>query len=98
MADLAEAIGQLISTHAYGFYHFVNEGAVSRYEFAQKILALSGRSHIPVTPIKSTEWQRASTPPPYAPMSNYAGAAQGIHLRDWEQALADFLKATGYSL
>jgi dTDP-4-dehydrorhamnose reductase len=97
VVDLAQAIGQLIDTHSYGFYHFVNEGAVSRYDFAKKILALSGRSHIPITPIKSTEWQRASTPPPYAPMSNHAGAAIGIHLRSWEDALADFLKETGYS-
>ena len=96
--DLAKAIAQLIDTHAYGFYHFVNEGAVSRYDFAKEILALSGRSHIPVTPIKSNEWQRASTPPPYAPLGNYAGAALGIQLRSWEEALTDFLKETGHIL
>ncbi len=67
--DLAEAILKLIDTHAYGFYHFVNEGAVSRYAFAKEILSLSGRNHISITPIKSTEWQRASTPPLFAPLS-----------------------------
>jgi dTDP-4-dehydrorhamnose reductase len=97
VVDLAEAIDKLIGTHAYGFYHFVNNGAVSRYEFAKNILALSGRKHIPVTPIKSSEWQRASTPPLYAPLENYAGAAMGIHLRGWKQALANFLKSTGYA-
>jgi dTDP-4-dehydrorhamnose reductase len=96
VADLARAIAQLIMSEAYGYYHFVNEGAVSRYDFARKILALSGRDTIPVTPIKSTEWQRASTPPPYAPLGNYAGTAIGIQLRPWDAALADFLKETGY--
>ncbi len=98
VVDLALAIVQLINTHAYGFYHFVNEGAVSRYDFAKEILALSGRNHISVTPIKSTEWQRASTPPPFAPLDNNAGAAIGIQLRPWDTALADFLKETGYGL
>lgn len=96
VVDLAEALLHLIDTHAYGFYHFVNEGAVSRYDFAREILALSGRNHIPVTPIKSAEWQRASTPPAYAPLANYAGSAIGIHLRTWDAALAEFLKETGY--
>lgn len=97
VVDLAQAILQLINTGAYGFYHFVNKGAVSRYEFARKILALSGRSHISITPISSAEWQRTSSPPPYAPLQNYAGEALGIHLRAWDAALADFLEVTGYS-
>lgn len=96
--DLAMAIVNLIDTHAYGFYHFVNEGAVSRYDFAKKILVLSGRDKVPITPIKSTEWQRASTPPPYAPLGNNAGAAIGIQLRPWDVALADFLKETGFGM
>jgi dTDP-4-dehydrorhamnose reductase len=95
--DLAQAVQQLIGTHAYGYYHFVNEGATSRYDFAREILILSGRKHIPITPIKSSEWERASTPPLYAPLANYAGAAHGIRLRDWKQALNIFLRETGYS-
>ncbi|MFP4394205.1 MAG: dTDP-4-dehydrorhamnose reductase [Anaerolineales bacterium] len=94
--DLATAIVQLIPTHAYGIYHLVNEGAASRYDFAREILRLSGREAIPVDPITSDAFERASTPPPYAPMINHAAAALGIRLRPWEAALADFLQATGY--
>lgn len=96
VADLAAAIVQLIQTHAYGVYHLVNAGAASRYEFAQAIMALSGRGAIPVDPITSAEFQRASTPPPYAPLANYAAAALGIQPRPWPDALAEFLAQTGY--
>jgi len=91
VADLARAIVALIETHAYGIYHGVNAGAASRYEFAKEILRLSGREHIPVEPITLAEFQRASTPPPYAPLENNAGAALGITFRPWQEALAEFL-------
>ena len=98
VVDLAQAIVQLIATHAYGIYHLVNEGVASRYEFAKEILRLSGRGHIPVAPITSAEFQRASTPPPYAPLANIAAAALGIRLRPWQEALAAFLQETGYAV
>jgi dTDP-4-dehydrorhamnose reductase len=58
VVDLAAAIVQLIQTHAYGLYHLVNAGTASRYEFAQAIMALSGRKHILLEPITSAEFQR----------------------------------------
>ncbi|MFQ5613708.1 MAG: dTDP-4-dehydrorhamnose reductase [Anaerolineae bacterium] len=89
--DLAGAIAQLIETGHYGIYHFTNEGACSRYEYAVEILKQSGRASIPVRPITSDAFQRASTPPPYAPLKNTAGAALGIRLRPWPAALADYI-------
>jgi dTDP-4-dehydrorhamnose reductase len=94
--DLAEAIVQLLATHAYGIYHLVNEGAASRFEFAQALLRHSGRENVPVTPISSSEFERASTPPPYAPLANTAAAALGIRLRPWEEAVAAFIDAAEY--
>lgn len=95
VADLARAIVALIETHAYGIYHGVNAGAASRYEFAKEVLRLSGRERVPVEPITLAEFQRASTPPPYAPLENHAGAALGIVFRPWQEALAEFLTQTG---
>lgn len=95
--DLAQAIVALIETHAYGIYHLVNAGVASRYEFAQEILRLSGRVHIPLAPITSADFQRASTPPLYAPLANNAAAALDIRLRPWQDALAEFLQETGYA-
>ena len=91
--DLAEAIATLIRTDAYGVYHLTNAGYCSRYDFAREILRVSGREHVPVEPITLAEFQRASTPPRFAPLANTAGAALGIVLRPWEEALAEFLKS-----
>ena len=88
--DLAKAISELINTNHYGTYHFCNEGICSRYEFAVEILKRSNRQHIPITPITSDAFERASTPPKYAPLANNLGAALGIRLRSWEDALADY--------
>lgn len=97
MADVAGAIAQLINTRAYGIYHFVNQGSCSRWAFANEILRLCGLEHVPNTPILSSEFRRPSTPPPYGALHNIAGAAIGIHMRPWQEALADFLLGDGSS-
>jgi dTDP-4-dehydrorhamnose reductase len=91
--DLAAAIGQLLQTHHYGFYHFTNSGICSRYEWACKILELSGRESVPVKPITTHQWQRAAQPPLFNPITNFAGAALGITLRPWQEALEDYFDA-----
>jgi dTDP-4-dehydrorhamnose reductase len=88
--DLAQAIVQLVPTRHYGIYHFTNSGTCSRYDWARKILELSGRGHVPVEPITHDEWQRAAPPPLYAPIINFVGAALGITLRPWEEALTEY--------
>lgn len=45
--DLAEAIVALIQTRRYGTYHLVNEGSVSRYEFARYALDRAGYADTP---------------------------------------------------
>jgi dTDP-4-dehydrorhamnose reductase len=88
--DLADAIARLVQTEHYGNYHLVNEGYCSRHEFAVEILRQSGRDSVPVSPITSDQFRRASTPPPFAPLRNNVGAALGITLRPWQEALADY--------
>jgi len=85
--DLAEAIAQLIRTEQYGIYHFTNEGVCSRYEFARHILDLAGRGDVPIEPIMSDQWPRASVPPLHCVIHNFAGAQLGIRLRHWHEAL-----------
>ncbi|MEA3344872.1 MAG: dTDP-4-dehydrorhamnose reductase [Chloroflexota bacterium] len=88
--DLAQAILQLIETGFYGTYHFTNEGACSRYQFALKVLELSGRGDIPVEPITSDQYPRLSTPPLNCVLRNFCGACHGITLRHWQEALEEF--------
>ena len=89
--DLADEVVRLIETERYGIYHFVNEGACSRYDFARYALDRAGYESTPITPITSQMWPRASTPPEYAPLANLAGKLIGITLRDWREAVDAFL-------
>ena len=89
--DAAAAIARLIDTRQYGTYHFTNEGACSRWAFANEVLRLAGLDDVTNTPILSSEFQRASTPPRYGALHNRAGAALGIRLRPWQEALADYV-------
>jgi dTDP-4-dehydrorhamnose reductase len=88
--DLANAVARLIRTEHYGIYHLVNEGYCSRYEFAVEIMKQSGRESVPVLPITSGQFERASTPPLFTPLRNTVGAALGLRLRPWQAALADY--------
>ena len=90
--DAAEAICGLVETRRYGTYHFVNEGHVSRYEFAKTVLKETGREAVPVAPIPSSEWPRAARPPLHAVLRNQAGGALGLRLRPWKEALVDYLR------
>ncbi len=90
--DLAAAIEKLIHTRQYGIYHFTNAGSCSRWEFADEILRLAGLTDVTNEPILSKVYKRPSTPPPYAAMHNIAGAAIGITLRPWQEALAEYMK------
>lgn len=88
--DLAQAINQLIRSEQYGIYHFTNEGACSRLEFARQILAFAGRGDVPLEPITSDQWPRASVPPLNCVIRNLAGAQLGIRLRPWDEALRGY--------
>jgi dTDP-4-dehydrorhamnose reductase len=89
--DLAAALLPLIEQPMYGTYHLVNQGDCSRYSFALAILRQAGYEHIDLAPITLADYQRDSTPPPYTPLANHAGAALGLRLRPWQEALADYL-------
>jgi dTDP-4-dehydrorhamnose reductase len=92
--DLASGVRRLVQTGAYGVYHFVNDGVASRYDLARQIMQLGGRGHVPVEPITLAEFSRPSTPPPYTPLRNFCGAAQGITFRPWQAALAEYLSTS----
>ncbi len=93
--DLADALVQLIETGRSGTYHLVNEGHVSRYGLARCALDLAGYRETPVEPIALAEYRRASRPPEYSALRNFAAAQMGIRLRPWPDALAAFLRAEG---
>jgi dTDP-4-dehydrorhamnose reductase len=91
--DLAVALAKLIHTGAYGVYHLTNAGYVSRYDYVREVLRLGGREDVPVEPVTLDDFERASTPPRFAPLANTAAAALGIRLRHWKEALKEFLES-----
>ena len=93
--DLAAALAQLLTTQQYGTYHLTNAGYASRYEFARHVLDLAGYAHVPIAPITLAQYPRASRPPRYAVLRNFAAAHLGITLRPWQKAVAAFLRAEG---
>jgi dTDP-4-dehydrorhamnose reductase len=93
--DLAAAIGRLITTRHYGTFHLVNAGSCSRWAFANAILAAAGLEQTPNTPISSSEFNRASTPPPWCALHDTTAAAIGITLRPWQDALTEFMAVGG---
>jgi dTDP-4-dehydrorhamnose reductase len=89
--DLAEALLKLADTRLYGWYHMVNEGECSRYDYAREIMRLTGREHIPITPGALADYKRPAPTAHYSTLKNTAGAQAGIVLRPWQDALADYL-------
>lgn len=90
--DLAAGLCQLIKSGRYGTYHFVNEGHCSRLTFAREALRMCGLDHVPITPILSSEYTRASSPPQFGALKNIGGSAIGIRFRPWQAALAAYLQ------
>jgi len=89
--DVAQAVAQLIETQRYGIYHFVNQGAVSRWQFARYTLDYAGYKETPIARISRHEWQRPSLPPENTPLVNIMGESIGIKLRPWQEAVEAFL-------
>jgi dTDP-4-dehydrorhamnose reductase len=107
-ADLAVAIRGLVELAAGGagfggIYHIVNTGPASRAELGREALRLAG-IEVATRDVPSRTWQRASTPPPWGVLeptpvpgplpAPWPLAAEGL-LRNWREALAEYVKAMG---
>lgn len=92
--DLAAAIAALLGARpAPGIYHFANAGRASRWDWAAEVLRLAGRQERPIA-ISSREFFLTSPDAPRKPamslLANTVGAAAGITLRPWQDALAEY--------
>ncbi|MDX1779208.1 MAG: sugar nucleotide-binding protein, partial [Thermodesulfobacteriota bacterium] len=89
--DLSRAIGTLHEVSAQGIFHLVNSGFCTWYQFACKIIAITG-STCKVIPISSDELDRPAPRPAFAVLdcSKYTNVT-GMELRPWEKALTDYL-------
>ncbi|EKQ56960.1 MULTISPECIES: dTDP-4-dehydrorhamnose reductase [unclassified Clostridium] len=89
--DLAYHILKLIETEEYGLYHCTGKGECSWYEFAKKIIELSGENCI-VKPCSSDEYESPTRRPEYSSLDNMMlRNTVGDEMRNWQDAIKSFI-------
>jgi dTDP-4-dehydrorhamnose reductase len=89
--DLAEALGQLVMTEAFGTYHLTGSGDTTWCGFTRKIVELEG---LPtrIRPITTAELGRPAPRPAYSVLDHgMLKRANLAPLPAWEQSLARYL-------
>ena len=93
--DLARAVVTLIPMRPSGVLHLSNRGVVSRYEFAREIARVAGFDPVCVTPTSTAEFlEKYPLPakrPAFSALANRRGAAMGVTLPVWEDAVSRYI-------
>lgn len=97
-ADLADAIARVLAargTFPGGIYHYAGEGECTWFEFAAKILDMTGID-IPLTSCATDGYPTPAKRPPYSVLDKTKIKAHlGIDLPNWTDALGRMLTAIG---
>jgi len=97
-ASLAENIVALLLTDHFGLYHMSCDGATTWYEFAKRILELTG-SKTPVHPVPNDFYPRKFVRPENTYLINAGLRSRGLdRMPHWETALGDYLRSKGHAL
>ena len=93
--DLAEALVRLVIGRGEGIFHLVNEGRASRYTLARETARIAGFDPEQVRPISTEAFlERFPLParrPAESTLRNLRAAALGITLRDWREAIKEYV-------
>ena len=90
--DAAEMVKNIIEKELpYGIYHVVNQGHCSWFEFAKKIFRFLDID-ANLFPIKSDELNRKAKRPKFSTLENAKLISFGLRMRNWEDALKDYLR------
>ena len=80
----------------YGVYHVSCEGSCTRYEFAKKILELTGRDVSLIQPVLAKDIKDGKQRPMYSVLENLMMKMTGIYsMPEWEADLEEYLKTRG---
>jgi dTDP-4-dehydrorhamnose reductase len=91
--DLAAAVELLIDKNVRGVFHVTNRGYCTWYEFAKKILKEARIDDVEISPIKTSQLQRAALRPNYSVLSMQKFiAATGKTMQPWQLAFSDYYK------
>ncbi|MCY4546340.1 MAG: sugar nucleotide-binding protein, partial [Gemmatimonadetes bacterium] len=90
-ADLARALGELVTTDAYGTYHVTSGGACSYFDFARTIFQKTG-IETAVKPTSTESYGAPAARPLYTVLDNGRIRSLGIAaIPPWEDALDGYL-------
>jgi len=90
--DLAAVLRELALSRATGITHATSSGSCSWYEFACEIVKLAGPA-TPVRPISSSDYPTPARRPTNSALDcSRTESITGVKMRDWREALADFLR------
>ena len=89
--DLSKAMEALIKVSPRGIFHVVNSGYCTWYQFACKILELTG-STIEVVPISSDQLNRPAKRPDFSVLDcKKFTEVTGMEMRPWEAAVKNYI-------
>jgi dTDP-4-dehydrorhamnose reductase len=90
--DLAKLLVEMVESDKYGTYHATNSGVCSWYDFAVEIYKQAGLD-VKTNQLTTEQFPRPAARPKYSVLSKNKLVEQGFTpLRDWKEALADYLK------
>lgn len=89
--DLAAATELLVDKNARGIFHVTNRGSCTWFDFARKILKEARLEQVELSPMKTSELQRAAKRPFYSVLSmhKFVGAT-GKTMQPWQLAFSDY--------
>ncbi|HEX2055253.1 MAG TPA: dTDP-4-dehydrorhamnose reductase [Nitrospiraceae bacterium] len=90
--DLAGALRELLDSDTQGILNVTNEGSCSWFEFAQEIVAMSGKAAT-VEPITTAQAARLAPRPAYSVLSAERRRRLGIAMPHWKEALRQYVDA-----
>ncbi len=94
-ADLAVALVEAVDHGAAGLLHLTAGGECSWFEFTEAIMELAGID-VPIEPVNTTRAPGAADRPLNGVLARPGTDAAGLTpLRDWREALADYMNAAG---
>ncbi len=93
--DLAESLVQLAKRRGEGIFHLVNDGRASRFTLARETARVAGFDPEQVRPISTKvfleQYPLPARRPADSTLRNLRAAALGVTLRDWREAVRDYV-------
>ena len=91
--DATQKIMEVVEARCYGLFHLSNQGACSRFEFAQRAAELAGLDPNKVIGKPMDQMGRRAPRLKYSVMAMDALKRAGFSLpRSWQEALADYIR------